>query len=83
MVDESDETGIGIVGVNNVHLTEDEAMDDEYRVCAGSEIEGHPMLSSVDSPDDVSRGIVYACEYNDLMDAFPEVPDVGDLGILI
>ncbi len=41
------------------------------------------MLSSVGDPNRVEVGVVYACEYDDLREAFPEVPDLGDLGILI
>ena len=97
-MDEADETAIGIVGVNNVHLTSEE-VEDDFRVC--EVVEGHQVriaqmrilplhctgtlqiMSGVNDPDDVSKGVVYACEYQDLRDAFEEVPDLGDLGMLL
>ncbi len=83
VVDVNDDTGVGLVGVNNIHLTEEEASSDEYHICAGSEIEDHPLLDSVDDADSVYEGVVYACPYQDLRAAFEEVPDLGDLGLLI
>ena len=38
VVDSNDDTAIGIVGVNNVHLTEEEAQSGEYRVCTEIEV---------------------------------------------
>ncbi len=78
--DVDDDTAIGLVGVNNPHLSESEASSSEYRVCP--EVEGHILLSEVEDVDDIYLGVVYACTYDDLREAFPEVPDIGDPGIL-
>ena len=80
MVDENDGLAIGLVTTNNPYLTDAE-VDDGYRVC--DPVENHPMLASVTEPDNVEKGVTYACEYDDLRDAFVEVPDLGSLGLLI
>ena len=82
VLDVNDNTAVGLVGVNNPHLSESEAASDEYRVC--SEIPGHPLLDRVDDVDSVEEGIVYACIYEDLRHAFEEVPDLDEKpGLLI
>ncbi len=81
LYDQSDETAIAIVGVNNPHLSEEE-IDSDYRVCQ-DEITDHPIFLEIDDPDDISKGVVYACFYQELADQFPEVPYLGDPGLLI
>ncbi len=77
----NDDTAIGLVGVNNPHLSEEEAASGEYHVCP--EVVGHPLLSHVEDVNEIAKGVVYACMYDDLREAFEEVPDLGNPGILI
>ncbi len=79
-MDEANSLAIGMVGVNNVHLSESE-VDADYRVC--SPVEGHAILQDINDIDNIEYGVVYACEYEDMLDLFEEVPDLGDMGILL
>ncbi len=74
MVNEDDETAVGLVGVNNIHLSREEADSAEYHVCQGNEVEGHILLDQVGDVNDIVDGVVYACTYEDLRAAFEEVP---------
>ena len=51
------------------------------RVC-NDPLSSHPILDNIFYPDDIERGVMYACQVADLADAFEEVPDFGDLGLL-
>ena len=79
VIDPENDLAVGLVGVNNVHIDSDDLSD--YRACAA--IDGHSLLASIGDVDSVEEGVVYACEYDDLREAFEEVPDLGDFGILL
>ena len=79
VVDESENLGVVLIGVNNPHLREEEV--GQYRICQA--IDNHPLLDNVYHPDDIRRGIMYACSVEDARAAIPEIPtDVVINGIL-
>lgn len=80
MVDEDSNLGVAFVGVNNPYLTETE-IQASYRVCS-SPLDSHPILDNIFYPDDVEKGILYACQVDDLSQAFEEIPELGNLGLL-
>ena len=79
LVDEETKEGIAFVGVNNPYLDSAEAA--ASHICS-IEIENHPILNEINDINDVEKGIMYACQVGDLAEVFPEVPDLGNLGIL-
>ena len=78
VVDEAANSGVALVGVNNPHLSSGDIS--AHKVC--SEISNHPMLSHVSNPNDIKKGIIYACRVEDVQAVFEEVPDLGSLGLL-
>jgi hypothetical protein len=80
VVDETENLGVVLIGVNNPHLGEQE-IDETYRVCES--IPGHPLLNDVKDPDDIPRGIAYACSVSDAQKVIPEIPtDIPISGVL-
>ena len=80
VVDEMENLGVVVIGVNNPHLEDFET--ESYHLCP--EISPrHPLLANVYHPDDVEKGIIYACSVADAQKAIPEIPtDVTINGIL-
>jgi len=79
LVDESQELGVVVIGVNNPHLLESET--ESYRLCP--KINDHPLLDNVYHPDDIVKGIIYACSVADAQKVIPEIPsDIVVNGIL-
>ncbi len=85
VLDPSEHSAVGLVGVNNPHLTREESLSGAYHVCGrDNELVSHRLLESIGARrDDVSEGVVYACRYRHLKEAFPEVPDLGKPSLLI
>ena len=73
-----DSTGVALISLNNPHISSAEI--DNFKVC--TELQGNYFLNEVDNPNEIYRGIVYACEVSDAAAAFEEIPDLGTLGIL-
>ena len=79
VVDESQGLGVVIIGVNNPHLLDSET--ESYRLCP--EIKDHPLLENIYHPDNIIKGIMYACSVDDAQKVIPEIPtDVIVNGIL-
>lgn len=79
VVDESEKLGVVVIGVNNPHLLDSDL--ESYRLCPP--IKDHPLLASVYHPEDVKKGIMYACSVADAQKVIPEIPtDVTVNGIL-
>merc|ERR1711936_1183656 len=70
VVDESENLGVVLIGVNNPHLREEEV--GQYRICQA--IDNHPLLANVYYPDDIRRGIMFACSVEDARAVIPEIP---------
>jgi len=70
VVDESENLGVVLIGVNNPHLREEEV--GQYRICQA--IDNHPLLDNVYHPDDIRRGIMYACSVEDARAVIQEIP---------
>ena len=79
VVDESENLGVVLIGVNNPHLAEEEV--DQYRICQA--LDHHPLLDNVYHPQDIRRGVVYACSVPDARKVISEIPtDVVINGVL-
>jgi len=79
VVDESENLGVVLIGVNNPHLAEEEV--DQYRICQA--LDHHPLLDNVYHPQDIRRGVVYACSVPDARNVISEIPtDVVINGVL-
>ncbi len=73
--------GVALVGVNNPYVEPE--MVDLYRVCS-STVDDHPLLENVYYPDDIERGIVYACEIAVAREVIKEIPEeLEDLQLLM
>ena len=80
VLDESLSLGVVLIGVNNPHLDETEV--EEYKALC-PQIEGHPLLDSVYHPDDIQKGIMYACSVADAQKSIHEIPqEVTVTGVL-
>ena len=79
LVNEATREGIAFVGVNNPYL---EGAEVEAAHVCSIEINDHPILNDINNIDDVTKGVMYACQVGDLAEVFPEVPELGPLGIL-
>jgi hypothetical protein len=69
--------GVAFIGVNNPHISEAEIA--EYKVCETLE---HAAMDEVFYPDDIERGVTFACHVNDIDKIFEEIPLLGDLELL-
>ncbi|TRY70863.1 hypothetical protein TCAL_06544 [Tigriopus californicus] len=78
LFDPLENTGVAFVGVNNPYLMEDEVND--FTVC--SPLNSHPVMDGVNNPTRLDYGLTYACTVEDLAAVFPEVPELGNLGLL-
>lgn len=78
LFDPLENTGVAFVGVNNPYVMEDEVND--FTVC--SPLNSHPVMDGVNDPTRLDYGLTYACTVEDLAAAFPEVPELGNLGLL-
>ncbi len=70
--------GVAVVGVNNPHLA---AIPADYRICAP--LSDHPLMEGVNEPENIKRGVSWACAVEDLARAAPEVPEFPPMGILM
>lgn len=78
VVDPLENLGVVIIGVNNPHLQEVES----YRLCS-EEIDDHPLLANVYHPNDIRKGIIYACEVAQAQKVIQEIPtDLTINGVL-
>lgn len=80
VLDESQKLGVVVIGVNNPFLQESEA-EDYKQLCP--RIEGHPLLDNIFYPDDIEKGIMYACAVADAQKTIHEIPkEVTVTGVL-
>ncbi len=70
--------GVALVGVNNPHLA---AIPDDYRICAP--LTDHPLMAAVQQPENIERGVSWACAVADFARAAPEAPDLPPMDILM
>jgi hypothetical protein len=70
--------GVAVVGVNNPHLA---AIPADYRICAP--LSDHPLMEGVKEPENIERGVSWACAVEDLARAAPEVPEFPPMDILM
>ena len=62
--------GVAIIGVNNPHITENEI--DHYRIC--NPLKDHPIMKGISQPDNITKGVVYACNVSDALKVIDEIP---------
>jgi len=70
-------SGVALVGLNNPHSKE---VDPALLPCPA--LASHPLVDTVDLPQDVVRGYVWACRVEDLAANVPEVPELPKLILL-
>jgi hypothetical protein len=70
--------GVALIGVNNPHLA---AIPEDYRLCPA--LSDHPLLGGVSQPENIERGVVWACAVADFAKVVPEVPDLPPMDILM
>ena len=81
VVDESAQLGVVVIGVNNPHLQEAE-VEEQYKLCQ-SPLVHHPLLAGIHHPNDILKGIMYACTVDEARKFIPEIPsDVTITGVL-
>ena len=79
IVDTEKDAGVALIGVNNPHITEDEI--DDYKIC--SPLKDHPIMEGIPEPDNISKGVIYACEVGDAADVIEEIPsELANLDLL-
>jgi hypothetical protein len=70
--------GVAVIGVNNPHLA---AIPEDYRICPP--LVDHPLMGGVQQPENIVRGVSWACAVGELAKAAPEVPDFPPMDILM
>jgi len=70
--------GVAVIGVNNIHL---KSLPSDYILCPP--IPDHPILENVFYPDNLSRGVIWACRVEDLATAVPNVPELPPMELLM
>jgi hypothetical protein len=78
LVDENAGTGVAFIGVNNVHISANEI--DSFKLCPT--LDNHFIMQGISAPDDVTKGVLYACEVGEIASQFEEIPNLGNLGLL-
>ena len=80
IIDESLNLGVVVIGVNNPFLSESEA-EDYKKLCPS--IPDHPLFDNIYYPDDIQKGIMYACSVADAQKSIHEIPkEVTVTGVL-
>ena len=80
IIDESLNLGVVIIGVNNPFLSESEG-EDYKKLCPS--IPDHPLFDNIYYPDDIEKGIMYACSVADAQKSIHEIPkEVTVTGVL-
>jgi len=80
IIDESLNLGVVVIGVNNPFLSESEA-EDYKKLCPS--IPDHPLFDNIYYPDDIQKGIMYACSVADAQKSIHEIPkEVTVSGVL-
>ena len=69
--------GVALLGVNNPHLT---TIPEDYRLCPP--LSDHPLLAGVSQPENIERGVVWACAVDSLTLVIPELPYFPPMEIL-
>eukprot|EP00095_Tigriopus_kingsejongensis_P008765 maker-scaffold151_size306168-snap-gene-0.6 protein:Tk08765 transcript:maker-scaffold151_size306168-snap-gene-0.6-mRNA-1 annotation:"duplex-specific nuclease" len=77
--DSASSSGVAFIGVNNPYITEDEI--EALKIC--TPLESHPILDDIFYPNDIELGILFACQVNDVDKIFEEIPDLGELSLLV
>ena len=78
LVDPKANQGVAFVGVNNIHINENEI--DSFKLCPT--LDNHPIMQDIANPDTITKGVLYACEVDEISDDFDEIPNLGNLGLL-
>ena len=80
-------SGVALVGLNNPHSKVPpplasllQEVDPALLPCPA--LASHPLVDTVDLPQDVVRGYVWACRVEDLAANVPEVPELPKLILL-
>jgi hypothetical protein len=76
--DPTSKYGVALIGVNNPHLPEEEISS--MKIC--DEIPDHPLILGLANPDDIYKGITYACTIEDAKRTIFEIPDFEVLNLL-
>ena len=76
LIDEAANTGVAFLGVNNIYYKEDVEL---LKICQERD---HPIMDNIFYPNDVERGVTFACAVPDAAAVIPEIPDFGDIGFL-
>lgn len=76
--DPETKTGVAFIGINNPYLTEEEV--EILTPCPT--IANHPVLDGIFHPESIEKGVLFACQVNDIDKIFQEIPVLGDLELL-
>jgi len=74
----STKLGVALIGINNPHMTTEEIPS--YKIC--QEIPSHPLISNLVAPEDIYKGVCYACSVPDARAAILDIPFLEISGIL-
>ena len=74
----SSQLGVVLFGVNNPHMNVDEIPD--YKICP--EILNYPLISELTAPEDVYKGVSFACSVDDAKKVIADIPDLTVSGVL-
>lgn len=77
-MDTANSLGVAFVGVNNPYLPAEDL--EVAKICPP--LDNHPIMENIFYPDDISRGVLFACLVSDAAAVIPEIPELGDLGLL-
>jgi len=69
---------VALIGINNPHITTEEIPS--YKIC--QEIPSHPLISNLVAPEDIYKGVCYACSVPDARAAILDIPFLEISGIL-
>lgn len=79
LINQSNESGVVLIGVNNPHLTLSEILQD-YVICN----DVSDRIKYVNwQKDDIRRGYSYACEVNNLLSRVPFIPRINVRSLLV
>jgi hypothetical protein len=69
--------GVALIGVNDPHMQQSEVAS--VKICDPID---HSFVQGLSQPDDIYKGVIFACTVEDAKKTITEIPDLEIVGVL-